>query len=158
MQAGKHEQTKTPKVMAVASSGGHWVQLLRLQNAFTGCEMIYVTAQSEPKEDLSNAKLHTIPDANRWNKRRLLALLPRLMRLVWTERPDVIISTGAAPGLLAMVFGRMIGCRCLWLDSIANAQELSLSGKLSKRVAHVTLSQWKDVAERENVLYRGAVL
>lgn len=147
-----------PKVMAVASSGGHWIQLMRLRPAFAGCEMIYVTAQPDPPEDLGDAKLYRIGDANRWNKWRLLKLLPQVIRIVIRERPDVVISTGAAPGAFAIWIGKLIGARTLWIDSVANAQTMSMSGKLVKRWATMTLSQWPDVAEAEGVGYQGAVL
>ena len=157
MGGGKHQGEKV-KVLAVASSGGHWVQLMRLRPAFEGCEMVYVTSQSSPRENLGEAKLYRIIDANRWNKGRLAMLLPRLLWLLMKERPNVIISTGAAPGALAVIFGKFLGARTLWVDSIANAQTLSMSGRLVRKWATQTLSQWPDVAEREGVAYRGAVL
>ena len=74
------------------------------------------------------------------------------------ERPDVIISTGAAPGLLAVVLGKLMGARTLWLDSIANADRLSLSGKLAGRYANLWLTQWPHLAGVDGPSFRGAVL
>ena len=155
---GKGSQRDRPKILAVASSGGHWIQLLRLRPAFEGAEVVYVTAQVNPNEDLGSSKLYRIGDANRWNKWRLLKLLPNIIWIVWRESPDVVISTGAAPGAFAVWIGRLLGIRTLWVDSIANAQQMSMSGRLVKKWATFTLSQWPDVAEREGVSYRGAVL
>ena len=157
-QVGGKKRARRVRVLAIASSGGHWVQLMRLRPAFEGCDMVYVTAQSNPREDLGGAKLYRIIDANRWNKGRLARLAPRVLWLLLKERPDVIVSTGAAPGALAVIFGRLIGARTLWVDSIANAERLSMSGKLVRKWATLTLSQWPDVAAAEGVAYRGAVL
>jgi hypothetical protein len=38
----QHELRSTKKVLAVASGGGHWVQLLRLQPAFVHHKVTYV--------------------------------------------------------------------------------------------------------------------
>ena len=49
----------------------------------------------------------------------------RTFLVVLRERPDVVVSTGAAPGYFALRFGRLFGARTLWLESIANVEELS---------------------------------
>ncbi len=35
------------RVLAVASGGGHWVQLLRLRPAWEGCDVAYATVHRE---------------------------------------------------------------------------------------------------------------
>jgi hypothetical protein len=45
-------------------------------------------------------------------------------------RPDVIVSTGAPCGYVAIRMGRLLGARTLFIDSIANAVQPSLSGQL----------------------------
>lgn len=78
--------------------------------------------------------------------------------LVLRLRPQVVISTGAAPGFFCILFGRLIGARTLWIDSVANGERLSLCGKLSKTVAHQCLTQWEHLARAPTPKYRGAVL
>src|SRR5688572_14021606 len=41
------------KILAVASSGGHWTQLLRLRPAFDGCEVVFVTTQSGSRAEVA---------------------------------------------------------------------------------------------------------
>ncbi len=45
---------KTPKVLAISSGGGHWVQLLRLRPAFAGCDVTYATVRDGYRADVSN--------------------------------------------------------------------------------------------------------
>jgi hypothetical protein len=78
--------------------------------------------------------------------------------VIAVTRPDVIISTGAAPGYLAIRIGKLTGARTLFLDSIANAEDLSMSARLAVRHADQTLSQWESVAEAKGVAYWGAVV
>src|SRR5678816_2403453 len=94
------------KVLAVASSGGHWAQLLRLRSAFEGHEAVFVTTQSDSRGDVASHRFHCIPDANRNSKLRMVLLMLRTFLVVLRERPDVVVSTGAAPGYFALRFGR----------------------------------------------------
>ena len=71
-------------------------------------------------------------------------------------RPDVIITTGAAPGLLAILLGKLFFKKTIWIDSIANAENLSLCGKLSKGLANITLTQWESLAT-DKVNFKGSV-
>ena len=99
-----------------------------------------------------------LPDCNKDRPFRALMCLMSAGWLVMRARAQVVISTGAAPGLFCILWGRLSGARTLWIDSIANADELSLSGRLAKRIAHQCLTQWEHLADEPKVLYRGAVL
>jgi hypothetical protein len=73
-------------------------------------------------------------------------------------RPDVIVTTGAAPGYFAVRFGRLLGTRTVWVDSIANAEELSMSGRMAGKHASLWLTQWPHLAQGGGPEYRGSVL
>jgi len=146
------------KILAVASSGGHWTQLLRLRPAFDGHEVVFVTTQPDSHAEVVPDRFHCLPDANRKSKLRVLLLMLRTFLVVLRERPDVVVSTGAAPGYFALRFGRLFGARTLWLESIANAEELSLSTKLVRPYADLLLTQWPHLARPEGPHYRGSVL
>jgi len=62
-------------------------------------------------------------------------------------RPDIVISTGASVGVLAARIGSLFGARTVWIDSIANAEQLSLSGHLAGKFVDVWLTQWEHLAE-----------
>ena len=46
------------KVMAVASGGGHWVELRRLMPAFAGREVLYVSTEPVADADLAPARYY----------------------------------------------------------------------------------------------------
>lgn len=149
---------KTTRILAVSSGGGHWVQMLRLRPAFEGKHVTYASVGTSRASDVAPAPYHAIPDANRAQKIKLLWLLTKLFWLVLRVRPDVVISTGAAPGYFAVRMGRMLGARTLFLDSIANAEELSLSANLARRHCDLVLTQWPHLADADGPGYRGSVL
>ena len=74
------------------------------------------------------------------------------------ERPHAIVTTGSMPMLAFILLGRAMGARTLWIDSIANSERMSSSGRLAKKLAHQTVSQWPEVAAREGVPCWGSIL
>ena len=147
-----------PVVLAVASGGGHWVQMLRLAPAFRGAEVHFATTDRSAAAQVSPAPLHVYPDANKDTPARLALCALRLAWLVLRIRPDVVVSTGAAGGFLAIRLARLTGARTMFIDSIANARELSISARLALGVADRVLSQWPRVADLTGAEYRGAVI
>jgi UDP-N-acetylglucosamine:LPS N-acetylglucosamine transferase len=146
------------KALAVASGGGHWMQLLRLTPALQGYEVVFVTVLESYARQVPGNKFHTVPDANRWTRLGLIALAAKMARIVHREKPDVVISTGAAPGFFALLFGHLFGARTIWVDSIANVDSLSLSGTLAGRHADLWLTQWPHLAKAGGPFYAGAVI
>ena len=150
--------SRPPRVLAVASGGGHWVQLMRLRPAFAGAEVHYATVDRSGAEVVAPAPVHVYPDANKDTPLRLIMAALALALIVLRVRPDVVISTGAAGGYLAIRFARLLGARTLFIDSIANARSLSVSARLAQKTADLVLSQWPAVARATGAAYRGAVL
>jgi UDP-N-acetylglucosamine:LPS N-acetylglucosamine transferase len=152
-------QEKTKRVLAVASGGGHWVQLLRLMPAFEGCDIAFVTVSEAYRPQIRDGRrFYVVSDATRWNKLKLLRMAIRLLVILLTERPDVIVSTGAAPGFFALRAGRLLGARTVWIDSIANVEQLSMSGQKIGPHADLWLTQWRHLAKPEGPFFAGAVL
>ena len=149
---------RKPKLLAAASGGGHWIQLLRLNDAFIDFETVYVSMFANYADAVPGARLHTIPDASRFDKMSFLKVWTKAVSIMLRERPDAIVTTGSAPMLSFIILGRMMGARTLWVDSIANAERLSSSGRLARKLAHQTISQWPEVAAREGVECWGSVL
>lgn len=150
---------KKIKVLALSSGGGHWVQLLRLRPSFTNCNVVFATSREGYSSSLGpGAEFRLIPDANRWNKLGLLRVFFAICRLIWRVRPDVVISTGAAPGYFAIRIGKLLGARTIWVDSIANSEELSLSGLKAGPNSSLWLTQWEHLAKPGGPHYRGNVL
>ncbi len=145
-------------MLAISSGGGHWVQMLRLRPALEGSEVVFATVRVGYSADVDGAAFRLIPDANRWSKFGLIRTAVGVARLISHERPDVVISTGAAPGFFAIIFGRLFGACTIWVDSVANAETLSLSGQKAGRFAHLWLTQWPHLAREDGPYYFGNVL
>lgn len=146
------------KILAVSSGGGHWVQLLRLRPAFDGCNVYYTTVRKEYQQDIPNEKLLVITDGTRWNKFRLVIMALQLLWIMLRIRPDIVVSTGAAPGYFAFRIGKLFGARTLWIDSIANVEHVSMTCNLIAKYADMRLTQWEHLAMVGGPEYRGSVI
>jgi UDP-N-acetylglucosamine:LPS N-acetylglucosamine transferase len=144
-------------ILAVASGGGHWVQLQRLRPAFDGHDVVYVTTLAGLA--VPGAKVFIVRDASRNEKLGLIMLAVQLLRIIISVRPLSVVTTGAAPGVLALRIAKLLRIRTVWVDSIANVDEMSLSGRLARKHADLWLTQWPHLVEKyEGLQCRGSVL
>lgn len=146
------------RVLAVASGGGHWEQLMLLRPTLAQYDIRFATTEPAVAAQHGIIAVDSLPDCNQ-NKPLQSALCALVaFRIVLRHRPQVILSTGAAPGFFCILAGRLIGARTLWIDSVANGEELSMCGKLSKRFAHECWTQWEHLAQGDRPRYFGSVL
>lgn len=146
------------RVLAVASGGGHWEQLMLLRETLDRYDTRFATTHLDMAEASGIADADKLPDCNADQKLRTALCLAAAVRIILKHRPDIVISTGAAPGILCIIAGKLVGARTLWIDSIANGEQLSKSGKLALRFADECLTQWEHLADTPAPRYFGAVL
>lgn len=145
------------RVLAIASAGGHWVQLLRLTPAFRDQDISFVSTDPKFGTTVKDYAFFSVPDANQRDKFQLIRCFLRVSKIVIRERPRVIITTGAAPGLMGIIIGRFVGAKTIWIDSIANAEKISLSGKIAAYFANRVYTQWENLATGR-IKFKGNVL
>ncbi|CAA0105574.1 Uncharacterised protein [Zhongshania aliphaticivorans] len=147
------------KIFAVASGGGHWKQLMLLRPAFEGQQTHFVTTMAGlPSQEEGLSSYAIIPDCNRDRPIKALLCVFAIFWQLIKMRPDVIISTGALPGVIALAIGKKLGIKTVWVDSVANAETFSMSGLRARKYADLWLSQWEHVAEAAGAQYMGSVL
>ena len=149
---------KNKKVLLVASHGGHWVQMRKMAPAFDGMDIHYVSTTQCIDVEVSPAPVTVVKDANLTDKLGLLLMAFQVFWVVLRFRPNVVLSTGAAPGFFALFFGKMLGAKTIWVDSIANAEKLSVSGEKVGRYADLWLTQWPHLEKPQGPFFKGSVL
>ena len=154
----KRTQNVQRPVLAISSGGGHWVQLLRLKPAWAAYPVVYASVESDYRHTVEPAQYFTIPDGNRHTKTALFKVMWKTFRLVLEHRPAVVISTGAAPGFFAVMWGKILGARTVWVDSIANAEHLSLCGKAVRPFTDLWLTQWEELSSPKGPRFYGSIV
>ncbi len=148
----------SPKLLAVCSGGGHLVELMRLAPAFSGHSLVLASTADEAPDSLRPERYYRVSDSNATELGALLRTAWQTARIVFRERPKAVISTGAAPGLLALSWARLLGCKLIWIDSIANPERLSLSGRLAKRLTPHCYTQWQHLGQSQGIDYIGSIM
>ena len=146
--------TDKKKVLAIASPGGHWIQLNKICNPLDDqFEMVYVTPGAQYSNNTkSTRKVLTISDASADSKHKLIPLAFQLLSIFAKERPSTIISTGAAPGAIAFLIAKFLPIKTIWVDSIANVSQISRSGRIVRKHADKVITQWEPLSDGDKIL------
>ncbi|MBQ8452296.1 MAG: oligosaccharide biosynthesis protein Alg14 [Prevotella sp.] len=145
------------KIFAAASIGGHWKQLLRITKPLEEqFEVVYASTHPKCSSMCGGGKFYLLNDFNRKDAWRIVPGFFRLLHILWKEKPDAVLTTGAAPGLVCIMAGWMLRKKTIWVDSTANAVHLSASGRIASRFASRVYTQWPDLAQKD-IIYAGNV-
>ena len=147
-----------PKLLAISSPGGHWIQLGRLCDRLADRYDLVYAVPNSLFDNGARQPSHAITDVSADDTWRLLPCAWQVLRILLRERPHAILTTGAAPGTVAVWLGSLLGIRTIWVDSIANVQRISRAGRLVRRRADVFLTQWEHLREAPHIEYAGRVL
>jgi beta-1,4-N-acetylglucosaminyltransferase len=132
------------KICIVSSCGGHLTEVRSLTAAYARCDHFYVV--NEPillPEDMRN-KTYFIRHSERdW---LFIVNLWEAWRILRSERPSLILSTGAGPVVPFALVGKLLGVRTIFIESIARVTKPSLAGRIMYYLADVFFYQWKTLA------------
>ena len=146
------------KILAIASIGGHWIQLLRITKAMESFyDISYMSTHAKCASMVEGHAFYSMKDFSRWNAYRVLPAFFSALSIVRKENPTVVISTGAAPGLIVLFAAKCLGKKTIWVDSIANVRHLSLCGRIAKKFVSRCYTQWEENAT-DGVLFAGNVI
>jgi UDP-N-acetylglucosamine:LPS N-acetylglucosamine transferase len=121
----------------------------------------YVTTAETWADELrdSGMRVYVVREADRRTPVRALQTAVQTLRVVLKERPNAVVTTGAMPMAIMCVWARLFRAKIVWVDCISQTETLSLSGRAAKKLSHLTLTQWPDIALRTpGVEYAGEVL
>ena len=134
------------KICLAGSGGGHVRQLLDLKDLWSRYDYFFVTEDTSLGQSLRESHRTYLVPHFAWGQARLGAPL-RMMAtalksfflsavIVFKERPDVIISTGAGAVYFVLLWARILGARVVAIESFARFERPSLFGRLSAPLAH----------------------
>ena len=145
--------------MLVANNGGHLLQLCSLMNVWEKYESFWVTGNKPDASSLlGNEKIYygyTPTDRNIVNLFRNIFLA---VKIIFKEKPDVIVSTGAALAVPFCYVGKIFGCKVIYLESFAKINTPTLSGKMVYPISNLFLIQWESMRKHyPKAKYAGTV-
>lgn len=148
---------KKLKVFAVASIGGHWVQLLRIAKALEKeFDIVYMSTHEKCATMVEGRVYYSMNDFSRWDFYKMFPELLHSIYIICKEKPSIVITTGAAPGLVCLFAAKICGIRTVWIDSIANVEHISFSGRIASKFASRIYTQWPSLAGNK-VIFAGNI-
>jgi len=143
-----------------ASAGGHLSQLLKLSESWKNHSVFCVSTLPIVASKLKDmGPVYITGECNRHHPIRAVRILFKAFRIVRTEKPDVVLTTGSMPLALLCLVAKLFGARIIWIDSVTNVRRLSVSGRWVRLFADLCLTQWPHVQKKyRNVEYAGAIV
>jgi len=152
------------KIICVgASAGGHMNQLLKLLDTEQGQTInpdFYITSLEVLKNKLSKrGETFVIGECNRLSPFPVLKVFARSWKIVKQIKPDIVITTGAMPMAIFSRISKLFGAKIIWIDSIANINKFSLSGRWVRNFCDYFITQWEELAkDKQDVHFFGGIL
>lgn len=138
-------------IILVASSGGHLSQLVSLSERFVPTRATrWVTFETDQSTTLLRGKpVSYVPYIAPRAWRQLLRTIPAAWRELRTERPEIVVSTGAAIALAYLPLARLLRIEAHYIESATRAERPSMTGRILRFVPGVHLhTQHVALAER----------
>jgi beta-1,4-N-acetylglucosaminyltransferase len=147
------------KLMLVCTSGGHFATMKDLKSFWSKHDRVWVTDLKKDTEYLlGKEKCFWIQYQAPRDFVKLLYNLPQVMKIVYREKPDAIVSTGASIAISFALIAKLLGITYVYIESISRSQELSLSGKIVYYLCDRFYVQWPQLCQKyPKAMYRGVV-
>ncbi len=155
------KKKENKRIAFVASSGGHWAELLCLMEVADAHESFFVTEAGGQAEELEGRTVYTVPQINRKQKGFIPSFLKLFVQAFKTfrkEKPNVVISTGALAAFPYCLMGKLRGAKVIYIETFARIQGKSLTGKLVYPFADLFIVQWESMLEYyPKAIYAGSI-
>jgi len=147
------------KVLLVCSSGGHFLKMHSLRDAWKESEAVWVTfPAADTRYLLRHEKVYWAYYPTNRSIINLFRNFALALKLVIKEKPAVVISTGAGVGVPFLFIGKLYGIKTIFIESLTRITSLSLSGKLVYPIVSHFIVQWPSLAEKyKKAVFRGQV-
>ena len=149
------------KICLIASSGGHFEQLMMLKPLIEKYDGFIVTEKTN--YSVNNMK-HNIYYLNQVNRQEVKFLYYMIINTIKTlkifikEKPDVIISTGALSTIPMCIIGKLFKKKIIFIESFAKINSPTLTGKLVYKFADQFYVQWEEMkAFYPNAICKGGI-
>ena len=147
------------KICLVGSSGGHLVHLYMLKPFWSKHERFWVTFEKEDARSLLKDE-RMIPCYYPTNRslKGLLINTRLAFQVLRKEKPDLIISSGAASAVPFFYLGKLFGAKTVYIEVFDRIDYSTLSGRLAYYVADKFIVQWEDMKKiYPKAIYLGSI-
>lgn len=133
------------KVMLVASAGGHLAQLLALDSAWEHHERSWATFKlPEVESALEGEKVHWVHFPTTRNIPNAVRNVGVAWKALREDRPDVVISTGAAVSVPFFMIAKLLGIRTVFIEAYDRITMPTMSARMCYPLCDLFAVQWDE--------------
>ncbi|MCR5775070.1 MAG: UDP-N-acetylglucosamine--LPS N-acetylglucosamine transferase [Lachnospiraceae bacterium] len=134
------------KVCLTGSSGGHLTHLYMLKPFWEKHDRFWVTFDKEDARSLlKDEQMYTCYFPSNRSIKGLLINTRKAWKILRKERPDIIISTGAAVSVPFFYIGKLFGIKTVYVEIFDRIDSPTLAGKMCYPVTDVFVVQWEEM-------------
>lgn len=121
------------------------MQLVALEPIYRKHDRFWVTFDKEDaRSALAGERIYTCAFPTNRNIPNLVRNLWLAVKVLHKERPDVILSTGAAVAIPFFAIGRFFGAKLVYLEVFDRIDSPTITGRICERFAHLFALQWDE--------------
>ena len=150
---------KKLKVCLVGSAGGHLNQLYLLKPFWEDKERFWATFDREDARSLLKGEtLYPIYYPSNRSIKALIINSFRAIKILRKEKPDLIISAGAASAIPFFYIGKLMGIKLIYIEVFDRIHIKTITGKWCYKVADAFIVQWESMKEiYPKAIYLGSI-
>lgn len=134
------------KVCLVGSSGGHLTHLYMLKPFWKDQERFWVTFDKEDARSLlKGEKMFPCCYPTNRSLKALIVNTKLAWRLLRREKPDLIISSGAAVAVPFFYLGKLLGAKTIYVEVFDRINRPTVSGKIVYPVTDRFIVEWEEM-------------
>lgn len=138
----KYEDTK---FCIVGSSGGHLTHMWMLKDIWSKHDRVWVTFNKvDANSLLKNEKKYYCHFPTNRNIPNLIRNTFLAFKVLIKEKPDVIISSGAAIAIPFFLLGKVFRKKLIYIEVFDRIDKPTISGKFCYRFADKFIVQWEE--------------
>lgn len=134
------------KVCLVGSSGGHLTHLYMLKPFWSTRERFWVTFDKEDARSLLGEEVfYPLYFPSNRSLKALVINTWRALKIIPKERPDLIITSGAAGAVPFFYVGKLFGAKTIYIEVFDRIDAPTISGKLCYPVTDKFIVEWDEM-------------
>ena len=134
------------KICFVGSSGGHLTHLYMLKRFWQNQDRFWATFDKEDARSLLNGeRMYPVYYPSNRSIKALIINTFRAIKILHKERPDLIVSSGAAPAIPFFWIGKLMGAKTIYIEVFDRIDKPTIAGKLCYPVADRFIVEWEEM-------------
>ncbi len=134
------------KICLVGSSGGHLTHLYMLKNFWKDKDRFWVTFDKKDANSIlkNERKYYCYYPTNR-NIKNLIKNTFLAIKILHKEKPDLIISSGAAVAVPFFYLGKLHGAKLIYIEVFDRIDKSTMTGKMVYPITDKFIVQWEEM-------------